>query len=232
MRVAVVQRGPGIARQLEAKGFDVRRVTLRRSASTPHSAVDVVVVADAADARVTPEVFERLAAVFPNTPWVFASDRLAAKVAVNASEAGALLTTIDAVPRAIASLERLIRPAAGPGRSDVVQEFHDPDAGRLDAARIALVLGLSVSALAKAVGVTASALSKRPTARAAQEGLREIEWVWGTLRRMLGSDTVARAWLNAPHPDLGNQAPLSLLTEGSAAALAAYVRSALTGQPP
>jgi hypothetical protein len=51
------------------------------------------------------------------------------------------------------------------------------------------------------------------------------------LRRLLGSDARVRAWLNAPHPDLGGDAPLALLTKGSAKDLADYVRGALSGQP-
>jgi len=75
---------------------------------------------------------------------------------------------------------------------------------------------------------TPSALSKRPHARAA---LREIEFAVAALRRLLGSDARVRAWLNAPHPDLGGDAPLALLMKGSAKDLADYVRSALSGQP-
>jgi hypothetical protein len=84
---------------------------------------------------------------------------------------------------------------------------------------------------AKAVGLTPLALSKRPHARAAQDALREIEFAMAALRRLLGSDARVRAWLNAPHPDLGGDAPLALLTKGSAKDLADYVRSALSGQP-
>lgn len=232
MKVAVVQDLPRLARRLEARGFEVRRVALRRRpASTAAAPVDVVVVADAGSARAPHEVFERLAHAFPDTPCVFVSDRLATRTAAAATEAGALLTTLAAAPRAIASLERLLKPAARGADKGVVREFHDPETGRLDAARVARVVGLPVSVLARAVGVTASALSKRPTARGAQRGLREIEWAWAALRSMFGSDSASRAWLHAPHPDLGNQAPLSLLTGGSSAALADYLRSALAGQP-
>ena len=113
----------------------------------------------------------------------------------------------------------------------VVEEFHDKATGRLDSDAVARGLGISVSGLAKAVGLTPSALSKRPHARAAQDALREIEFAVAALRRLLGSDTRVRAWLNAPHPDLGGDAPLALLTKGSAKDLADYVRGAVSGQP-
>lgn len=231
MKVAVVPPTLRIARTLESHGYDVRRVRLGSGRVAPQQGFDVVVFADAGDVPVGHVVFEQVAVTFPNTPWVFASDRLTSRVASTASEAGALLTTLEGIPRTIANLERLMKPSKVTPSSDVVEEFHDPSSGRLDATRVAAALGLAVSALAPAVGVTASALSKRPTARAAQKGLREIEFTWATLRRMLGSDPAVRAWLNGPHPDLGGQPPISLLTEGSATALADYVRSALIGQP-
>jgi uncharacterized protein (DUF2384 family) len=87
-----------------------------------------------------------------------------------------------------------------------------------------------VATLAKSIRLTPSALSKRPHAKAAQEGLRQIEFVMASLRRMLGSDSRIRAWLNAPHPDLDGQPPLALLTKGSAKELADYVRAILAGQ--
>ena len=113
----------------------------------------------------------------------------------------------------------------------MVEEFHDQATGRLDSDAVARGLGISVSGLAKAVGLTPSALSKRPHAKAAQDALREIEFAVAALRRLLGSDTRVRAWLNAPHPDLGGDAPLALLTKGSTKDLADYVRGALSGQP-
>lgn len=107
----------------------------------------------------------------------------------------------------------------------------EPIDSQLDAERIAMAFGLTVSALAKPVGVTPSALSRRRTAPAAQRGLRELEFVWAVLRRELGADDVARAWLHAGHPLLDGEAPIALLTKGSATALADFVRSAVAGQP-
>jgi uncharacterized protein (DUF2384 family) len=231
MKLAIVQDVPRLARNLTAHGFQVQRVALGRGAAGRSQSVDVVVVADAGGARPGAEMFERLASRFPDTPCVYVSDHLATAAASRATDAGALLTTVRGAPRAIGRLERLLKPATREPQSGLVREFHDPRTGRLDAARMARVVGVPVSALARSVGVTASALSKRSTARAAQRGLREVEWAWASLLQMLGSNTAARAWLHAPHPDLGNQPPLSLLTEGSTTALADYVRSALSGQP-
>lgn len=83
----------------------------------------------------------------------------------------------------------------------------------------------------KTVGLTASALSKRPHAKGAQDALRQLEFAVAALRHLLGPDSRVRAWLNAPHPGLGGDAPVALLMRGSARDLADYVRRALAGQP-
>lgn len=113
----------------------------------------------------------------------------------------------------------------------VIAEFHDPRSGRLDAQRIADVLELPLAALAKGLGVTRAALARRPTAAAAQPGLRQLESGWAGLRRVLGDDHAIRAWLHAARPELEGHAPIDLLRAGSVRALADYVESALAGQP-
>jgi len=128
-----------------------------------------------------------------------------------------------------------VRVAAGTSRHPiedlVVGEFHDPETGRLDATRISKDYGISLSALAGALGVTQSALSKRTTALAAQPGLRDLEFAWATLRDAVGSPERIRAWLNARRPDLDGKPPIRLLLEGSAGAFANYVRSVVAGEP-
>jgi AmiR/NasT family two-component response regulator len=112
-----------------------------------------------------------------------------------------------------------------------VERFHDPGSGRLDASRVAEAYGVSLSALARSLKVTQSALSKRPTAAAAQAGLRELEFVWATLMEVLTTEARAKAWLRSSRRDLDDQPPISLLTGGSAQALANYMRSVLAGEP-
>src|SRR5437899_3165767 len=96
---------------------------------------------------------------------------------------------------------------------------------RADAYRV------SLSALARGLKITQSALSKRPTAGAAQAGLRELEFVWATLLDLLHTDERLRGWLNTKRADLDGRAPIDLLTGGSADALANYIRSVVAGEP-
>ncbi len=173
---------------------------------------------------------------FPNTPVVVAARSLTQAAAAQAIEAGAtLVTPITVLGAALANLSRVVVRATPAPESalerNTVPEFHDRRTGKLNASRIARAFGISLAALANSIGVTPSALSKRPTARAAQDKLRDIEFAWATLKRLLGSEESARAWLNTAHPDLGGQPAISLLTKGSAKAFADYIRSALSGQP-
>ena len=172
---------------------------------------------------------------FPGIAIVITSRKLSGEISAQVYRAGATaVVPLGALDDAIANLAQVFQ--AGKPKDDraleiVVEEFHDKATGRLDSDAVARGLGISVSGLAKAVGLTPSALSKRPHAKAAQDALREIEFAVAALRRLLGSDARVRAWLNAPHPDLGGDAPLALLTKGSAKDLADYVRGALSGQP-
>jgi hypothetical protein len=173
---------------------------------------------------------------FPNAAIVITSRSLSGDRSADVYRAGATaVVPLGALGDAIANLRQVFeagRPTkTGALDETMVEEFHDQATGRLDSDAVARGLGISVSGLAKAVGLTPSALSKRPYARAAQDALREIEFAVAALRRLLGSDARVRAWLNAPHPDLGGEAPMALLTKGSAKDLANYVRGALSGQP-
>ncbi|MGH7842807.1 MAG: antitoxin Xre/MbcA/ParS toxin-binding domain-containing protein [Candidatus Binataceae bacterium] len=173
---------------------------------------------------------------FPKTVIVITSRKLSGEMSAEVYRAGATaVVPLGALGDAIANLTQVFEAGKpkrpGPLDDTMVEEFHDLATGRLDADAVARGLDISVSGLAKAVGLTPSALSKRPHARAAQNALREIEFAVAALRRLLGSDARVRAWLNAPHPDLGGDAPLALLTKGSAKDLADYVRGALSGQP-
>jgi predicted component of type VI protein secretion system len=139
---------------------------------------------------------------------------------------GSALTLSDS-----AEVEVVTSSSRHPIEHQVVAEFHDAKTGRLDAARVAEAYGVSLSAIARALGVTQSALSKRTTAAAAQGALRELEFAWAALLSAVDTADRVRAWLHTLRPDLGGKPPLSLLLEGSAVAFANYVRSVVTGEP-
>lgn len=251
MKVAVTPLSPGLARKLEAEGHEVHAVARRQLGSVREGDFQAVMLVDRdrpvsgravsrgrAGLEVLQHLLAKLKGAAPKTPRVFVTEHVTSKVATAVVEAGGYVATLRSAPAILATLEAQllggdpyqVPPVLRLRNVLMVPEFH-AEGGPIDAAKVAAALGLAPSALAKPVGVTPSALSRRTTARAAQKGLRELEFVWAALRQEMGSDDRVRAWLNAPHPDLGGEPPLALLVKGSATALADYVRSALAGQP-
>ena len=200
---------------------------------------DFVVVAEVGHASLT---IKAIARAFPKAPLIVTRKKISTDVSDREYKAGATAVVpfsslADALKRIVhvsvsADLDQTVTPRLSAAPSgNVVEELHDTDTGRLNAREVASILGTSLSAVAKATGLTPSALSKRPDAKAAQPALRELEFSIVALRRVLATDSHVRAWLNAPHPDLSGEAPINLLTKGSAKDLADYVRGALSGQP-
>lgn len=109
-------------------------------------------------------------------------------------------------------------------------ELHDPDSGRLNVEKLAKALGIPVSRLSKAAGVTPAALQKNPTARSIQDALSKVAFCYVTLEKLLGSREKTITWLNAPHPDFGARTPLSLIEEGKADAVVGLLEDVLAGQ--
>lgn len=104
-----------------------------------------------------------------------------------------------------------------------------PKTGRLDAARIANALGMSVAKLAKLVGKTRGTVTKTPDAPALQEKLRPYERILRLKARL--TDEKLLAWLEAPNRHLDDRSPRSLIEDGRAEVVADLVEDALTGQP-
>jgi antitoxin Xre/MbcA/ParS-like protein len=217
----------------------LRKLTVAKAVAVGGGEPDIapdLIVAGLGERGAAPIEIKGLRRAFPKAAIVITSRNLSGERSAEIYRAGATaVVPLDALGDAIANMEQVFK-VGNPGKprtldETMVEEFHDRATGRLDSDAVARGLGISVSGLAKAVGLTPSALSKRPHARAAQDALREIEFAVAALRRLLGSDARVRAWLNAPHPDLGGDAPLALLTKGSVKDLADYVRGALSGQP-
>jgi hypothetical protein len=113
----------------------------------------------------------------------------------------------------------------------VLPDLHDPDTGRLDAKRIAAYLHVSLSSLAAITGGSIAAIHKAPAANSLQQTLAPVAQTISVLTEVLRSKEHVLAWLNSPHPDLGNRIPLQLVLEGHAGVVADLVASALAGQP-
>lgn len=143
---------------------------------------------------------------------------------------------VEAARRRVArELPRLASTAESLARAAALVSVHAPElrdnaSGRFDARRIAERLGVSVSRLAGAVGVSQQALSARPDSPGAQAGLLPIARVIAALDELLPAERV-RMWLHSPHARFGGATPLAKILEGEAEPLARMVEGALEGIP-
>lgn len=223
------KRRTALVRALERAGFRVLTPDRTEHAAAPDLVVALGPITVLAEVKL-------MRAVAPHVPifvvWV---GRPEERFLREAYAAGATsVVPAERVDVAWRNLLRVLteikgRISAGRPHETFVPSFHDAT-GRLDAARVAGVMGLTLSQIAKAIGVTTSALSKRPNAAAAQAGLRQLEFSWATLLEMLGELELARAWLHAGHPDFSGEPPLRYLTEGGAKRLGDYLRAAVAGE--
>jgi hypothetical protein len=111
-------------------------------------------------------------------------------------------------------------------------ELHNPDSGRLDARRVAAYLDVPLTELAAALGKGYQGLYKTPDSPAADEALRPIKRVLDILAELTDDNHAAiRAWLNTPHPDLGELTPLRAILTGHALAVEGLVAGAMAGVP-
>lgn len=104
------------------------------------------------------------------------------------------------------------------------------DTGRLNASRVADVLGVSESQLAKALGRSRQAVNKTPNAPAIQEKLGHLERLaW--LRGIFGKDADYHAWLRTRQDELGRKSPMDLLLAGKLRALEDLADDIVAGNP-
>lgn len=113
----------------------------------------------------------------------------------------------------------------------MLSDLHDRATGRLDAKLITEYLAVPLSSFSTSLDRSVPALHKNPAASSIQEALAPIARSIAILSRLLGSRENVRAWMNSPHPDLGNHTPLSFVLEGKATAVVDMLEAALAGQP-
>ena len=103
--------------------------------------------------------------------------------------------------------------------------------GQLDAVAIADYLSIPLAKLAAALGVNYTTLHKTPDSAAVQPSLAMAKRILVILSNMLGKRETVLAWLNSPHLDLGNRAPIQVILEGHISAVLAVLENALAGVP-
>ena len=110
------------------------------------------------------------------------------------------------------------------------RELHDVPSGKLDAAKIASTLGLSVTGFAKALGRPVATIHRSPASKGIQKDLGPIASVITTLNTVLSKPEYVRMWLNSPNPELGYETAMSYILAGKADRVRDLLNSALSGQ--
>ena len=89
----------------------------------------------------------------------------------------------------------------------MLPEVHDPATGRIDAKKLARVLGVKQAELARALKVDRRVLGNKPTLPKLQERAAMLGRALAILIDYLGSVETARAWFQTPNPNLENRTP-------------------------
>jgi len=114
----------------------------------------------------------------------------------------------------------------------LLPELFNPDTHRLDAGRIASVLGITVGSVAVAIGRKPEGVRKRPDAESLQSELGRLYRIWESVVDLYaGNQTNARIFLNAPNRHLENKTPLALIKSGEFAALDSLLAAMDLRQP-
>ena len=110
-------------------------------------------------------------------------------------------------------------------------ELHDPVSGRIDASRVADFLAVALPQVAAALGAPYATVHKTPDALKLQRGLGPIKRSLTLISQVTRNRREARAWLNSPHPDLGEKTPLDVMLGGHADAVVTLLENAIAGLP-
>jgi antitoxin Xre/MbcA/ParS-like protein len=112
-----------------------------------------------------------------------------------------------------------------------LEALHNSRTGRIDASRVAEFLAVPVSRIASALDASYPAVHKTPDAASLQERLGPIKRALELVSQVTRDRREALAWLNNPHPDLGNDTPLQVLLRGHANVLVTLLENAIAGVP-
>lgn len=154
------------------------------------------------------------------------------------SKSDAVLVILDSsVPGDVGRVVEVLRlePQPSPARLSrkempQFEELHDPKTGRLDAARLADWMGVSLTRFAKFMGRAPQTVHKTSSGQGLQDRLAVFARVAMSLKALFGSRDRARVWLNSPNPELDGVTPISLF-ESNTDVVAELLEDALLGHP-
>jgi Protein of unknown function (DUF2384) len=100
-------------------------------------------------------------------------------------------------------------------RNRLIPEVHTGNNNRIDAKRVAQLLGLSSRELAEILGITERGLNKNPTSTNIQDTLGKMVGMVSSLRAELGGNLdFVQMWFRTGNPMLAGHTPLEALKQG------------------
>ncbi|MFT3784155.1 MAG: DUF2384 domain-containing protein [Nibricoccus sp.] len=154
-----------------------------------------------------------------------------------------LLVQIDLAgePDVVSALEKFralklrgAREVAGGKRLAPIIEIPNADlrsgTGRLSAAKIGDVFGVTMVELGRWIGSKKAALSKTPDAASIQDALKDLARI-ALFRKALGGAPAFRQWLRTENREMENKSPLEWIELGRTREVADFVEDALSGHP-
>ena len=110
-------------------------------------------------------------------------------------------------------------------------EIRDPATGRIDARKLAGVLGVRPAQLARALGVRRQLLSENPTSTRIQARAAKIETLLLEISAMVGDLAQARMWLHTPAAIWNDRTTWQVVEEGGLDDALAFVLAVKEGLP-
>jgi DNA-binding response OmpR family regulator len=152
-------------------------------------------------------------------------------VAADRAKSAAVRAAADRGEFAFSPVSLAFEKGAILNRATAAFALRDAQSGRLDAKRVAAYLDVPLKQFAKAVEENYKALHKTPSKVSLQKKLAPIERTIALLDERFRDRGGVRAWLNTPHPELGNHTGLSLVLEGKATTVSEMLEAAAAGFP-
>lgn len=112
----------------------------------------------------------------------------------------------------------------------ILPELHDAATGRIDAQKVADLMGVPLKRFAEGMRLNYKAAHRNPAAGAVQEALQPVKRSLEILHEF-GKPQLIRAWLNTPHPDLDGSTALETILDNNAKAVLRILENAAAGVP-
>jgi Protein of unknown function (DUF2384) len=140
------------------------------------------------------------------------------------AEFAKLRTKLLEVEQELVILEGTARPRV------ILPELHAGN-GRIDAQKVADLMGIPLKQLAEGLELNYKAVHRNPSAAGWQEALKPVKRSLEILHEFFSNVETIRAWLNTPHPLLDDRTALETILEGKGFAVSRLLGNAWSGVP-